>query len=311
MKKIIALALTVMMVAALAVSASAYFLDRNEGGALIEKTINKGYTPVVIDGVMSEGEYAKVNVDFNKDVSIAIPDEAMLDAVSATMSSDSLYMSYDENYLYFFITTTAEGFHNGCDDNHEAIWGQYAIQISLADVADDDASMRFEGGYALSSDTGALLHRIWSDGQGIGYEDACIPGTDYVVTKANGLMNYEVRIPYEAFQAKKTGAEGDKIRLCIVWATGASEDDLTDQYMHTQFAYGCTGDPGKDVTGHAVMTLGAALEAPVVEEAPAEAGVDGEVAEVVVATPVTADAGIVVAVAVMAVAAGVVLSKKH
>ena len=307
MKKIIALALTVMMVAALAVSASAYFLDRNASGALIEKTFNKGYTPVVIDGKMSEGEYSHVAIDYNNDISIAVPDEDLINNID--FNSNELYMSYDADYLYFFITTSSKGHHNGCDDNTGNQWGQYAIQISLADVNDDDASSRLEVGYGLSSDTGAMLFSNWSDGQGYGLESEA--GKDFVVVKDGDKMNYEVRIPYEAFQAKKA-VEGDKIRVCIVWATGISEDDLTDQYIHTQFAYGCTGDPGKDVTGHAVMTLGAALEAPVVEEAPAEeAAADGEVAEVVAAAPVTADAGIVVAVAVMAVAAGVVLSKKH
>ena len=309
MKRIFALALTVMMVAALAVSASAYYLDRNEGGALIEKTVNKGYTPVVIDGKMSEGEYCHIPIDYNTEISIATYDEAAVSQID--FNSNELYMSYDENYVYLFITTTAKGHHNGCDDNVENIWAQYGIQVSLADVNDDDSSMRLESGYALSSDTGNNIHRVWNDGQGLGYEDICTPGTDYVVVKDGDKMNYEVRVPYEAFQAEKA-VEGDKIRLSIVWATGTSDADLSDQYIHTQFAYGITGDPGKDVTGHAVMTLGPALEAPAAEAPEAEAPADaGEAAAVVAAAPVTADAGIVAAVAVMAVAACVVLSKKH
>ncbi len=57
------------------------------------------------------------------------------------------------------------------------------------------------------------------------------------------------------------------------------------------------------------ITLGAELvvEEPVVDEPAVDAPVDAPVTE----APVTADAGIVAAAAVMAVAAGVVLSKKH
>ena len=87
---------------------------------------------------------------------------------------------------------------------------------------------------------------------------------------------------------------------------GTSEDGAADLYVHEQLGYGVSGDPGKDPTGHATFTLGAALEAPVVEDpavdAPAEGGATA---------PTTADAGIVAAAAVMAIAAGVVLSKKH
>ena len=88
---------------------------------------------------------------------------------------------------------------------------------------------------------------------------------------------------------------------------GTSEDGGSDAYVHEQLAYGVSGDPGKDPTGHATITLGAALEAPVVEDPAAGDATDAPATD----APTTADAGIVAAAAVMAVAAGVVLSKKH
>lgn len=303
MKKILTLALAVMMVAALALTASAYFIDNNSSGATITYTIPQAYAEHKLDGVITEGEYAKLEVK-TEYLSIATYDEDA--AMAQDFDNIGLWMSYDANYLYVAATTTAKDFHNACDDNTGSIWGQYAIQLSLADVDNDEASERLETGYALSSETGALLFANWCDGTGDSYD--ALEANDFIVTNANGILTYECRVPFSAFSSK-TLVEGSQFRFCIVWATGTSEDDGTSEYRHLQLAYGCTGDPGKDVTGHAVITMGAALEAPVVDTPAAD---DAPAADAPATTaPTTADAGIVAAAAVMAIAAGVVLSKKH
>ena len=234
----------------LAFPCSAYFIDRNDSGELLHFYVSPGSVTPTIDGVISDDEYMPFPIDYNNDISLAVPDEAMLDDID--FEANTLRLSYDEKYVYIAATTSAADFHNGCDDNPGNMWGQHCLQVSLADVHDDDASMRLEVGYGLSSDTGALLFVNWADGQRIGYEAE--PGRDFVVVNNGGRLIYELRIPYGAFQMKKARA-GGAIRLCVVWATGTSEDDLTDEYRHVQLAYGCTGDPGKDVTGHAVIHL--------------------------------------------------------
>ncbi|MGM9624973.1 MAG: hypothetical protein ACI3XM_04610, partial [Eubacteriales bacterium] len=176
-------------------------------------------------------------------------------------------------------------------------------QLSFASAGETDASMRLETGYAKSSTSDVPLFCNWNDGMGIGY--SAYDNNDFIVNVGSDTITYEMRVPYEAFGEKKL-VEGDQFLFSIVWATGTSAGGAADQYIHEQLAYGITGDPGKDVTGHATITLGAALEAPVVDEPAAD-----EPATDVPTTPVTADAGIVAAAAVMAVAAGVVLSKKH
>lgn len=303
MKKILSAVLAVAMTASLAISASASFQANNTDVSKIKYTIPQGYAEHKLDGVITDGEYDEIHFSTDE-LSFAAYDDASIEASVA--NKISLYMSYDANYVYVAATTIAAGFHNECDDNMGNIWGQYAVQLSFADVDNDDAAARLETGYALSSATGNLLGTTWNDGQGIGY-DALANG-DFTVVNNGDAIVYEIRVPYSAF-TEKTLKEGDSLRFSIVWATGTSEADAVDQYIHEQLAYGITGDPGKDVTGHATITLGAALEAPVAETT--AAADTAAVADNTTSAPTTADAGIVAAVAVMAVAAGFVVSKKH
>lgn len=301
MKKIFALLLSAMLLTTLALTSSAAYIGPVADVSEMKFTIPQGYAEHVLDGVITEGEYGKV--EFTTDMlSFAAYDD---DSITASVNNPiSLHMSYDASYIYVAATTTNKNFHNGCDDTPSSIWGQFAIQLSLADVDNDDSASRLETGYALSSETGDLLFANWADGTGTGYDAS--ESKDFIVVNNGSELVYEVRVPITAFSEKNL-AEGDAFRFCMVWATGISEGDATDMYIHEQFAYGCTGDPGKDVTGHAVMTLGAALEAPVVEPADTDTAVENPTVD----APATADVGIVAAVAVMAVAAGVILSKKH
>lgn len=306
MKKLGALALSTLILSSLAISANAAFVANTTDVGSIKYTIPQGYAEHKLDGVISEGEYQEIEFSTNE-LSFAAYDDASIEASAG--NDISLYMSYDADYVYIAATTIAKGyiceFEPGDCGN---IWGSYAVQLSFAAADEVDASMRLETGYAKSSTTGDLLFVNWNDGMAIGYDGA--ENNDFIVDVGSDKITYEVRVPWEAFGEKKL-VEGDSFLFSIVWATGTSTGGAADQYIHEQLAYGITGDPGKDVTGHATITLGAALEAPVVEvpETPAE-GTDAPATETPVA-PITADAGIVAAVAVMAAAAGVVLSKKH
>ncbi len=306
MKKTLALTISSMMAAALAVSASAAFVPNNTDVSQIAYTIPQAYAEHKLDGIISEGEYQEIVFSTNELSFAAYSDEAI---EASAANPISLHMSYDANYVYIAATSTAKDFHNGCDDNMGNLWGQFGLQLSFADVDDDDASSRLETGYALSSETGALIFSNWNDGMGEAYN--ALETNDFIVVNNGDTLVYEVRVPYAAFTAKSM-AEGGAFRFSIVWATGTSEGDATDQYIHEQLAYGITGDPGKDVTGHATITLGAALEAPPapIEDEPAE-DLEPTINGDETTTPVTADAGIVAAAAMMAAAAGIILSKKR
>lgn len=302
MKKFGAIALSAAVLSAMAVSASAAYIEQAADPADIQITIPQGYTAWAADGVISEGEYAKVEVKPEWISIAAASDETAATAIQLPIS---LYMSYDANYVYVACETAADQYVCDVDESNEGnMWAAHAIQLSLANIDATDASERLETGYAISSLDNGLYAVNWADAMGLGYDPD--DNGDYTVVKTGNSLIYEMRVPVEAFQEAGL-AEGGKFLFSVIWAMGTSEDGASDLYVHEQLGYGISGTPGKDPTGHATITLGAKLEAPVVDE-PVDGGEAGTDAPV--ATP-TADAGIVAAAAVMAVAAGVVLSKKH
>ena len=225
-------------------------------------------------------------------------------AATAIQLPISLYMSYDAEYVYVACETAADQYVCDVDEATKGnMWAAHAIQLSFANIDATISEERVELGYCLSSLDNEMYSVSWFDPMGIGYNPD--DNGDYIVVKNGNELVYEMRVPFAAFEEKNL-KEGDKFLGSVIWAMGTSEDGAADLYVHEQLGYGVSGDPGKDPTGHATFTLGAALEAPVVEEpavdAPAEGGATA---------PTTADAGIVAAAAVMAIAAGVVLSKKH
>ena len=300
MKKFGAIALSAAILSAMAVSASAAYIEQQDDPSTIQFTINQGYTAWAADGVISEGEYTEIPFKTSQISIAASTDE---DADTAIQLPISLYMSYDANYVYVAAETSAKQYICDIDASNEGqMWAAHAIQLSLANIDATDGSERLETGYAVSSLDNNNYGCNWSDPMGMAYDPD--DNGDYSITKTADTITYEMRVPFEAFEEAAL-KEGDKFLFSIIWAMGTSADGGSDAYVHEQLGYGISGTPGKDPTGHATITLGAALEAPVVDEvvdAPADAGTSA---------PTTADAGIVAAAAVMAVAAGVVLSKKH
>ena len=123
---------------------------------------------------------------------------------------------------------------------------------------------------------------------------------DYAVTMDAAGYNVEVAVNLEKWGLKEGDAIG--LQLQINDMTSANPSGTTAVYNMDQSL-----DAGSwDADLYDYVVLGGALEVP---EEPAE---DAPVEDAPAATaPTTADAGIVAAAAVMAIAAGVVLSKKH
>ncbi len=301
MKKFGAIALSAAILSALAVSASAAYIAPQDDSSTIQFTIPQGYTAWAADGVITEGEYAPVEFKTSQLSIAAATDEDAANAISLPIS---LYMSYDAEYVYVACETAADQYVCDVDDSNAGnMWAAHAIQLSFANIDATISEERVELGYCLSSLDNNQYSISWFDPMGIGYSPE--DNGDYIVVKNGNTLTYEMRVPFAAFEEKNL-VEGDKFLGSVVWAMGTSADGGSDAYVHEQLGYGVSGDPGKDPTGHATFTLGAALEAPVVDEPAVDAPVDGGAT-----APTTADAGIVAAAAVMAVAAGVVLSKKH
>ncbi|MBE6614911.1 MAG: hypothetical protein E7631_06370 [Ruminococcaceae bacterium] len=288
MKKTLSLIMAGLLTAAMALSASAAFVDCANPDV---KFGVKGIAADVAwaaDGEWTEGEYAEIAVD-GKWMSAAVSDEANLDA--AQKLDYKLGMSWDANYLYTYIEFyDANGHDNTYGADPGNMWQAGAIQVSAAEV-DSVAGDRLEYGVGITSDTNELINTVWADYLGSGYGVA----GDYIVVNDGDTMIYEIRTPFNAFStvAPKEGAQYG-VNLVLSWGNGSD-------YIHTQLAAGCTGDPGKAADRFADITL---EEAIVIETEP-------EVVEDTAAAPQTFDAGVIAAVAAIVSAAGYAISKKR
>ena len=291
MKKTLSLILAGVLTAAMALSASAAWEDcANPDVKFGVKGIAETATWAA-DGEWSEGEYAEIAVD-GKWMSAATSDEANIPAAKAL--DYTLGMSWDANYLYGFIQFYDENGHD-CPYGSDAgnIWQAGAIQVSAAEV-DSVASDRLEYGIALATDTNALISTVWADYLGSGY---AVEG-DYIVVNDGDTMTYEFRVPFSAFStvAAKEGAQYG-LNLVLSWGNGSD-------YIHSQLAAGCTGDPGKAADRFADITL---EEAIVIETEPETVAEDVAAGD----APQTFDAGVIAAVAAIVSAAGYAISKKR
>lgn len=296
MKKVFSLVLAGLLVAGMAVSTSAAFQAEEDlqNISFDIHRINATWTP---DGEWSDGEYAPVDVQ-NTWISAATNDEANLDA--AKNLDFKLGMSYDDTYVYGYVQfVDANGHDNAWDDEPGSMWYSGALQINFSD-ADEAGDQRLEYGIGLTNN-GKKITNTWGDYIGGGFESA---DADWTCDVDGDTVTYEFRTPFSAFSDSVKGKEGDKLGFCLVISWGNEQD-----YIHTQLASGCTGDPGKAADNYAKVTLGDQI---VVETEPetVETVADTAAAETTEA-PKTFDAGIIAAVAAIVSAAGYAISKKH
>ena len=296
MKKVFSLVLAGLLVAGMAVSTSAAFQAEEDlqNISFDIHRINATWTP---DGEWSDGEYAEVAHETSW-ISAATGDEANLDA--AKNLDFKLGMSYDDQYVYGYVQfVDANGHDNAWDDEPGSMWYSGALQINFSD-ADEAGDQRLEYGIGLTNN-GKKITNTWGDYLGGGFEAA---DADWTCDVEGDTVTYEFRTPFSAFSDSVKGKEGDQIGFCLVISWGNEQD-----YIHTQLASGCTGDPGKAADNYAKVTLGDQI---VVETEPETVEtVADAAAETTTEAPKTFDAGIIAAVAAIVSAAGYAISKKH
>ena len=314
MKKALSLILLVAMVATMSVAVFADFdmSARVENGE-VTFTFPKANTALALDGVITDGEFYKVEVTAD-DMSYASNGDF---ADAAAMKWDA-YAAWDDTgirtaVVYQIGTGDFGAFWNERDGDEGNIWNATAIQVSLSNQG-RDAVGYLELGYALSSATGADLTVVWTNSSEGNTDYEATAGTDFKVTKVGDTLVYETMVPWTVFSPAAL-AEGANMGWCLVIAGGS------DNYghCHAQIAAGCTGDPGKNSDMFAVVTLGAApeivTEPEVVEEAPAPdvAAPDAGVEAPAPVAPPTADVTVIMTLVAAASAFGgaVVFKKKR
>ncbi len=298
MKKVLSLVLAGLLVAGMAVATSAGNTEEADVGN-IAFDIHQINATWAADGEWSEGEYAEVETKSSW-ISSATADDANQDI--AQNLEFKLGMSYDESYVYTYVSfVDPNGHDNAWDDDPSSMWYSGAIQMNFSDVG-EEGDQRLEYGVGLTNN-GNQINNTWADYLGTGYTaeasdwNCFVDGDDVV---------YEIRTPFSAFSDSVKGTNGAQITFCLVISFGNEQD-----YMHTQIASGCTGWAGKQAANFAVVTLGDQI---VVETAAPETEaevVDAAAAETTTEAPKTFDAGIIAAVAAIVSAAGYAVSKKH
>ncbi len=296
MKKTLSLILAGLLVAGMAVVASASGNSPEADRGNIKFGV-PGIAETVewtADGVWTEGEYAEIEWKSSW-ISAAwnLDDEAEL----CQNLDFKLGMSWDKDYLYTYVEFVDPNEHeNSMDDNLGNIWQSGAIQMNVADVDSVDTD-RLEYGVALSSATDNKLSTNWADriGNGYGADNGAINDFECVVD--GDTVIYEIRTPIKEF-SEVAAKVGTQYGYCLVisWGNGAD-------HAHTQLASGCTGDAGKQAGNFADITLEEAIVVETEPETVAE--------EVSAEAPATFDAGIIAAVAAIVSAAGYAISKKR
>ena len=277
MKKLGALALTTVILSSLAISASA-------ARGLV---YTAQYGTATIDGVMEDtwlvngSEWTEIDLPHNSEEANSI-------------CQARAKMMHDDNLLYFLVEITDATLANS-DDLALTVQDQFEIYLdedNCKDVAYCDDAVQF--GMCLSGDV-----REGTNAEG----KADMVKEFKVGTSANGYV-----LEFSVALQNGIPAPGQKIGLEFMYNDNDVDGTFLEALRWNVDTYSGDSAPWQSLEywGELECAEYVAPAEPEVDEPAVDAPVDAP-AE----APVTADAGIVAAAAVMAIAAGVVLSKKH
>lgn len=315
MKKFLSIALTALMVAALAVptfaSTDIPADDVDNGGAGIEFSVPGCNATPTLDGAIADGEYSEIATKTSQ-WSKAVSDDANDGVAEAIYTNAKIYMTWDANYIYYATTFTAPNdFYSPWEGDEGNMWYSSALQFcyaNTADKADTSSTNRLEFGVGVTS-AGKNLATIWANEEGFDYTADDITG-NFAMKVDGSTVTLELRTPWSAFTSVSP-AIGAQVTLCVVYSVGADQD-----YVHAQLAAGCTGAGGKNTYHQATLTLADAPAVPVIEEVAdetpaADAAADTSAPAATTGAAQTSDASaLFVLLAVAALGTAVVVSKK-
>ena len=283
MKKIMTLGLALTLVAAMAVTASA------------KQSYDAAMGTPVVDGVKDDVYTVATEIVVDHETN-------MLDSGFAT---GLCYTAWDSNYLYVYIEVTDPVIST---EQGEAVWHSDSIEAYL-DLLNEEGNLitdvdagQFTAGYLYVDDNFEVTGDNWAGG-----------GMHLDVVKEKGKAHFE--ITDKGYNCEMVIPWGDEFKPAVGAQVGftiaiCDDADNTPGREYQVFPDDDLSNAWQETTNYATLTLTDKTYVAPVEEAPAEETPAEDGAEAPVA-PTTADAGIVAAAALMAVAAGVVLSKKH
>ena len=292
MKKILAGAMAVSLIAALAVSTAAIADE--------ERTdVTVYYNTPTIDGTINNGEWDQANA---LDVT---EDNAMLWGGDEINNLVYFYYSWDEQGLYLAADVSDTDVCMPADISEVYNLDAFQIAIDPAGLIGDDegaGAMFYSIGPMKDGNLGAVYHPYGGAAEEFEYTGA------YKLTDAG--WQFEMIIPWTSIEIlggdgyEWKHADGEVINALLCVLDREEEGAVANCYQITKTGAVTFLPEDYPLELHLSTFVAPSLE---VEEPAADETVDAPAES----APVTADAGIVAAAAVMAVAAGVVLSKKH
>jgi hypothetical protein len=285
MKKLFSVILAGVILSSLAASVSASY----DAAKVADVPKVPSADLITIDGNMDDAVWADaIKVEINQ-----------LNIGSDTGAQGTAYMLWGDNTWYLFYDVTDADIVIPSEEMQQTQpWCTDSVEMFF-DFGNEHADLVQQ--FRVDT-TGWLSYYTEGGADSVYGPDAGVYFGDYAVTMDKDGYNVEVAVNLEKWGLKEGDAIG--MQLQINDCTQASPTSPENVFNMAQSLDAKSWDA--DLYDYVV--LGAALEVPEepADEAPAE---DGAAAGTT--APVTADAGIVAAAAVMAVAAGVVLSKKH
>ncbi|MCQ2431914.1 MAG: hypothetical protein MJ175_04845 [Clostridia bacterium] len=296
MKKLFSVILAGVVLSALATSVSAS--TDGECKAIVPK-VNPANPAIVVDGQM-DAAYA----DFGAPVMIDL-----FNVGTETGTYGEAYMMWDDNGYYLFVKVYDADVQIPSEDlQMSSPWNTDSVEMFF-DFGNDHHELTqqfrvdFSGFPSYYTEGGA--------DSAYGAEAAAPYFDDYAAYFHNEGYNIEMRVNLTKFNVDLKEGSEIGLQLQINDMTAANESGTTAVYNMANSNDAKSWDTDLyDYVRLGAMVETIVVEEPVAEEPAADAEAPADIAPAPVA-PATADAGIVAAAAVMAIAAGVVLSKKH
>lgn len=243
MKKCISFILTALMCAALAIPAAAVEEKGANAASVTAEIPAVSKKKPVLDGVVSDGEYAEIKYSADDLFFWAVDDNVL---ANMKKTGFRIYASYSADTVYVAAVVDTPDYCQTAG-NVADIWQQTCLQVSGARPDETTPETRFEFGYAKNSDTGELMFSPWTDAYGSGY-NAALDGSDFQIKTLNGVTTYEIAIPAKCFGIDKL-EEGGKLGLNFTMNIGQSQETRGV----IEWSQGCATN--KDSTVFAKCTL--------------------------------------------------------
>ena len=307
--------------------ASVYALVPYEMEAYGQTTFDvyEAETVPTLDGIVQEGEYG-IPIDiFNlgeRNLYVSCDLELSEAEMQELFSDDiTVYMTYDDSYLYLAVTCIDQSHMTPLSGT--GIWDgdymEFDIMLPRNDFSQHSNRMCFALGIDNNGGICGFFDKVpdYSDGSyaGVVWQDQ---KNNAMVTRNGNLTTYETKFAWKGILGINEAPDValGYVQLCV------SSEELAPQSEYEAYLGYIQNTPRlDDATIAEIEALGGsqkfvynilnfAGKAPEIDHAIEPDAMEPDM-EKETQIPVTSDAGIVAAAAVMAVAAGVVLTKKH